>query len=90
MPTKTLVRLELRLSTMHTLSGRFQVLDNLRDGIQEEARNSAANATIFLDWIKSQMNLLFTDPTVAMASADDGADFAQISSVLPTQEVFNK
>lgn len=73
---------------MNDFADRFNITEELRAGLDTEARLTSRNPAVYLDWIKSEVNQAVS--SLAMTSAKDGTILANLSKQLPSQEVFNK
>jgi hypothetical protein len=73
---------------MSGFTDRFIITEELRAGLDLEASLTSRNPTVYLDWVKSEVDQAIS--SLEMVSTKDGAILAGLSKQLPSQEVFNK
>lgn len=81
-------RLSSQLATMNSFTDRFNITEELRAGLDAEAKLTSRNPAVYLDWIRSEVNQAVS--SLEMTSEKDGTILANFSKQLPSQEVFNR
>jgi hypothetical protein len=81
-------RLSSQLAAINSFADRFDITEELRAGLDTEARLTSRNPAVYLDWIKSEVDQAIS--SLEMTSAKDGGILAKVSKQLPSQEVFNR
>lgn len=73
---------------MNGFTDRFNIIEDLRAGLDTEVRLTHRNPVVYQDWIKSEVNQAVS--SLEMTSAKDGANLVKISKQLHPQEVINR
>jgi hypothetical protein len=80
--------LRSQLAAMNSFADRFNVTEELRAGLDTEARLTSRDPALYLTWIKSEVNQAVS--SLAMTSAKDGTILANLSKQLTSREMFNR
>jgi hypothetical protein len=80
--------LRSQLAAMNSFADRFNVTEELRAGLDTEARLTSRDPALYLAWIKSEVNQAVS--SLAMTSAKDGTILANLSKQLTSREMFNR
>jgi hypothetical protein len=83
------MRLSAILSSVSVLSGRLEILDQIRAGLEEEAQRNSQSMTVYQTWVKVQTDIALS-PAVAMEFEKDGISLVKISREFSSQDIFNK
>ena len=82
-------RLSALLSAVSALSGRLEILDQIRAGLEKEAQRHSRSQAAYQIWIKAQIDLALSS-AVAMKCEKDGISLVKISREFSSQDIFNK
>ena len=78
------------MTAIDNISDRLIVINELRIGLEREAKADKEIDATYQDWLKIQTDLALVSDEVTIASDKDGAALAILSRRMPPQEIFNK
>jgi hypothetical protein len=83
-------RVSKQLSNVHSLSDRFEIMEEIRSGLGREAQESARDDSIYQEWVNLQIDETLSSEAVTMASEKDGSALANLCERIPPQDIFVK
>jgi len=73
---------------MSGFADRLAAAEQIQAGLDHASKSSAANQTVFHDWLKSNINLAVS--TLTLTSIEDGETLTKLSQQMSSQEIFDR